>query len=82
MDFDLPEIDGLRDRHSHSTVERPACTLLSSYSALADIDSKVRALRAGADDYLAKPSTLRSSLRRVRGLLGALRARAPPVTAH
>jgi two-component system OmpR family response regulator len=67
VDRMLPKLDGLsivkklRDS-GHST---PVLIL----SALADVDERVRGLRAGGDDYLGKPYAFAELLARVEGLV-------------
>ena len=66
VDRMLPKLDGLtiirklRDRD----VKTPVLIL----SALTDVDERVRGLRAGGDDYLAKPYAFSELLARAEGL--------------
>jgi two-component system KDP operon response regulator KdpE len=63
LDLGLPDLDGidfLRDLRTWSTV--PVIVL----SARVDEDDKIRALDAGADDYLGKPFGVGELLARVR----------------
>jgi DNA-binding response OmpR family regulator len=48
-------------------------------SAVADLESRVQGLNAGADDYLGKPFAFSELLARVHALLRRGRAPAPPV---
>jgi two-component system, OmpR family, response regulator len=66
VDRMLPKLDGLSVIRSlradgHST---PVLIL----SALSDVDERVKGLRAGGDDYLAKPYSFSELLARVEGL--------------
>ncbi len=67
LDISLPGMDGLqilRDLRKHD-VGTPVLMI----TARSDVDSKVRALDAGADDYLPKPFELAELLARVRALV-------------
>ena len=68
MDRMMPQLDGLAAIRMMRAdgIHTPVLIL----SALCDVDEKVKGLRAGGDDYLAKPMPLPSSLpasRRWRG---------------
>jgi pilus assembly protein CpaE len=80
VDTDLPDINGLdvltRIRQSEAPGMHTPMVLLGSGM---DVDSKIRALRAGADDYLAKPVHPQELSARVRGLLARF-ARTPQPT--
>jgi pilus assembly protein CpaE len=80
LDTELPDISGLdivtRIRQSEAPGMHTPVVLLGSAS---DVDAKVRALRAGADDYLAKPFHPQELSARVRGLLARF-ARTPQAT--
>lgn len=66
VDRMLPKLDGLsiiRTLRARE-IKTPALIL----SALTDVDERVRGLRAGGDDYLAKPYAFSELLARVEGL--------------
>ena len=75
LDRMLPRVDGLK----LLSVLRAAgdSTPVLMLSALGDVDEKIRGLRAGSDDYLAKPFDLAELLARVQ----ALGRRAPALAA-
>ncbi|MEX2546297.1 MAG: response regulator [Chloroflexota bacterium] len=77
LDAELPDISGFdivaRIRGSEATVTHTPIVLVGPSN---DVDTKVRALRAGADDYLSKPVHPQELSARVRGLLARF-ARAP-----
>jgi pilus assembly protein CpaE len=77
LDSELPDVDGYgvvgRMRESEPTGAHTPVILLGGGG---DVDSKVRGLRAGADDYLAKPVHPQELSARARGLLARF-ARAP-----
>jgi two-component system, OmpR family, response regulator len=66
VDRMLPKLDGLSVVRSLRAdgVVTPVLIL----SALSDVDERVRGLRAGGDDYLAKPYSFAELLARVEGL--------------
>jgi two-component system, OmpR family, response regulator len=66
VDRMLPKLDGLTliRRLRDEGIQAPVLIL----SALGDVDEKVRGLRAGGDDYLAKPYSFAELLARVEGL--------------
>jgi two-component system, OmpR family, response regulator len=66
VDRMLPKLDGLSVIRSlrAENVKTPVLIL----SALSDVDERVRGLRAGGDDYLAKPYAFAELLARVEGL--------------
>jgi two-component system OmpR family response regulator len=66
VDRMLPKLDGLTliRRLREEDVHAPVLIL----SALGDVDEKVKGLRAGGDDYLAKPYSFAELLARVEGL--------------
>jgi two-component system OmpR family response regulator len=63
----LPGLDGvsLLERLRHDDVRTPALVL----SALCSVDERIRGLRAGGDDYVAKPFALAELLARIEALL-------------
>ena len=66
LDRMLPQVDGLKIVQTmRATGDQTPVLLLS---ALGDVDNKVAGLRAGADDYLAKPFALSELLARVEAL--------------
>ena len=66
VDRMLPKLDGLSIIRTLRAkgITTPALIL----SALSDVDERVRGLRAGGDDYLAKPYAFSELLARVEGL--------------
>jgi two-component system, OmpR family, response regulator len=66
VDRMLPKLDGLSVIRSlrADNITTPVLIL----SALSDVDERVRGLRAGGDDYLAKPYAFSELLARVEGL--------------
>lgn len=77
VDSELPDLRGMdviaRIRQSE---QPPAHTPMVLVGTSVDVDAKVAALRAGADDYLARPVHPQELSARVRGLLARF-ARAP-----
>lgn len=66
LDRMLPRVDGLNILHALRAVgDRTPVLLLS---ALGDVDERVRGLRAGGDDYLAKPFAISELVARVEAL--------------
>jgi len=67
IDRMLPEIDGLSliEQLRHSDLATPVLII----SALADVDERVRGLKAGGDDYLTKPFALAELGARAEALL-------------
>jgi two-component system, OmpR family, response regulator len=67
VDRMLPKLDGLSIIRTirSKNITTPALIL----SALSDVDERVRGLRAGGDDYLAKPYAFSELLARVEGLM-------------
>jgi two-component system, OmpR family, response regulator len=66
VDRMLPKLDGLTliRKLREEGIRAPVLIL----SALGDVDEKVKGLRAGGDDYLAKPYSFAELLARVEGL--------------
>jgi two-component system, OmpR family, response regulator len=66
VDRMLPKLDGLSIIRTlrNDGVQTPVLIL----SALSDVDERVKGLRAGGDDYLAKPYAFSELLARVEGL--------------
>jgi two-component system, OmpR family, response regulator len=66
IDRMLPKLDGLSviQKIRSNDVKTPVLIL----SALSDVDERVKGLRAGGDDYLAKPYAFAELLARVEGL--------------
>lgn len=69
LDIMLPDIDGLelcKIIKSHSNLNKIGIILVS---AKGEIDDKVYGLNLGADDYIAKPFSIKEILSRVNALL-------------
>jgi two-component system, OmpR family, response regulator len=66
VDRMLPKLDGLAVIKSLRGTENKVPILV--LSALSDVDERVKGLRAGGDDYLAKPYSFAELLARVEGL--------------
>jgi two-component system OmpR family response regulator len=66
VDRMLPKIDGLTIIKTLRTEGVAAPVLI--LSALGDVDERVKGLRAGGDDYLAKPYAFSELLARIEGL--------------
>jgi pilus assembly protein CpaE len=78
VDNELPGPSGLQLTARIRQTETGAHTPIIVLGGSAEVDAKVTALRAGADDYLAKPVHPQELSARVRGLLARF-ARAPIV---
>lgn len=66
LDRMLPEVDGLKVLQAIRAIEDDTPVLI--LSALGDADERVRGLRAGGDDYLAKPFSIEELLARIEVL--------------
>jgi len=66
LDISLPDVSG-HEVLSRIRARRPGLPVLM-LTARDDIDNKVRALDAGADDYLTKPFAFEELLARIRAL--------------
>jgi len=78
-DVMMPELDGLALLTTIRTDPRHRATPVILLTALADPDSTVAGLAAGAHDYVVKPFTARELLARVEAQLALARLRADPV---
>ncbi|HIG21250.1 response regulator transcription factor [Henriciella sp.] len=78
VDRMLPEKDGLKlvEEYRNGGGQTPALFL----SALSDVDNRVEGLKAGADDYLAKPFAPQELAARVEALGRRQTTGDPPVT--
>ncbi|RIJ29437.1 response regulator transcription factor [Henriciella algicola] len=78
VDRMLPEKDGLKlvEEYRNGGGQTPALFL----SALSDVDNRVEGLKAGADDYLAKPFAPQELAARVEALGRRQASEEPPVT--
>lgn len=77
LDLMLPDIDGYRvlQRLRAARVTTPVLIL----SGLAEVDSKLKALGIGADDYLTKPFDRRELIARIGALVRRARGLADPI---
>ncbi|MFO0702949.1 MAG: response regulator transcription factor [Candidatus Andersenbacteria bacterium] len=66
-DYMLPQRDGIT--LARELRDRSVGTPLLMMTVVDDLDTKVRALDAGADDYICKPFAIRELLARTRALL-------------
>ena len=66
VDRMLPKLDGLKLIRSLRDQDNKVPILI--LSALSDVDERVKGLRSGGDDYLAKPYSFAELLARVEGL--------------
>ena len=66
VDRMLPKMDGLTIIRTLRA--KGITTLVLILSALSDVDERVKGLRAGGDDYLAKPYSFAELLARIEGL--------------
>ncbi|HEY6816069.1 MAG TPA: response regulator transcription factor [Croceibacterium sp.] len=66
LDRMLPQVDGLKVLHALRGMDDTTPVLI--LSALGDADERVRGLRAGGDDYLAKPFSIEELVARVEVL--------------
>lgn len=73
LDIMLPKVSGLEILHTLRRQDN--LTPVIMLSALSQVDDKVRALEAGADDYLAKPFKTAELIARIKAL-----TRRPPLT--
>lgn len=73
MDLDLPAMDGMA---TLAALRRHGDARVVIVSATSDIRARVRALEAGADDYLTKPASLDELSARIRAVLRGQRGRA------
>ena len=79
LDLGLPDIDGVEVCRLIREEQATPIIVLSARGAEAD---KVRALDAGADDYVTKPFGAEELLARVRAALRRVRARVPAPAAR
>ncbi|MDE8652986.1 response regulator transcription factor [Novosphingobium album (ex Liu et al. 2023)] len=66
LDRMLPSLDGLKLLAALRATDNAAPVLI--LSALGDVDERVRGLKAGSDDYMAKPFAMSELLARVESL--------------
>jgi DNA-binding response OmpR family regulator len=66
LDLNLPSLDGLEVLARLKRAACPARVLI--LTSRSDVDSRVKGLKAGADDYLAKPFSMEELLARVEAL--------------
>ena len=75
-DLAMPRRDGIA---LVGAIRGESSTPLVVLSVRGEEDDKIRALDAGADDYVTKPFSMREVLARVRAQLRRTRGAAPPV---
>jgi DNA-binding response OmpR family regulator len=66
LDLNLPDLDGLSVLKSLRAANSPARVLI--LTARGDVEHRVRGLKAGADDYVAKPFSMEELIARVEAL--------------
>lgn len=69
MDIQMPEMDGLEAMRQLRTLSEFAQTPIIALTALAMPGDRDRCLTAGANDYLAKPVSLKELIERIQALL-------------
>ncbi len=67
LDRNLPELDGLAVLTALRS--QGSCTPVLVLSALSQVDDKVAGLRAGGDDYLAKPFSFQELIARLEAVI-------------
>lgn len=70
MDIQMPEMDGLETIRQLRTLSEFAQTPIIALTALTMPGDRERCLAAGANDYLAKPVTLKGLIEKIQLLLG------------
>src|SRR5205823_9711273 len=76
LDVMMPEMDGFETLREARKVSNVPVIMLT---ARGEEDDKIRGLRLGADDYVAKPFSQRELVTRIQAVLR--RAEAPPLVA-
>lgn len=66
LDLNLPGMNGLRVLEEMRKARNPARVIV--LTALGDLDHRIKGLRSGADDYLAKPFAMEELVARVEAL--------------
>ncbi len=70
MDINMPEIDGFEGVKLIKMDEQLRCVPILMVTALSTKDDVIKALKAGADDYLVKPYNIKDLVTKTKHLTG------------